>query len=94
MQRICILAVVENESHASLADAWKHERLAGEVNVRVQVLADAVLARHDGLEGDIVDCAGLPSTMRGWKSPSVHRKRPAPNVMMSPSKIPYVFSWS
>ena len=43
----------------SLADALEHSGAAGEHHVRVEVLTDVHITLHDGLEGGVVDAAGL-----------------------------------
>mmetsp|Transcript_51721 Transcript_51721/g.112907 ORF Transcript_51721/g.112907 Transcript_51721/m.112907 type:complete len:390 (-) Transcript_51721:68-1237(-) len=43
----------------ALADAREHRGAAGEHHVGVEVLADVDIALHDGLEGRVVDAAGL-----------------------------------
>mmetsp|Transcript_43516 Transcript_43516/g.110202 ORF Transcript_43516/g.110202 Transcript_43516/m.110202 type:complete len:416 (-) Transcript_43516:4-1251(-) len=43
----------------ALADAREHRGAAGQHDVRVEVLADVDITLHDGLEGRVVDAAGL-----------------------------------
>mmetsp|Transcript_62306 Transcript_62306/g.109769 ORF Transcript_62306/g.109769 Transcript_62306/m.109769 type:complete len:430 (-) Transcript_62306:38-1327(-) len=43
----------------ALTDAREHRSASGQHDVRVEVLADVHIALHDGLEGRVVDAAGL-----------------------------------
>mmetsp|Transcript_36969 Transcript_36969/g.86650 ORF Transcript_36969/g.86650 Transcript_36969/m.86650 type:complete len:383 (-) Transcript_36969:71-1219(-) len=51
----------------ALADAWEHGGAARQDHVGIQILADVHVALHDGLEGGVVDAAGLLSNEAGLK---------------------------
>ncbi len=58
-----LIFIVDGASAAAtryaLVDALEHRGATGQNNVRVEVLADIHVALHDGLEGRVMDAAGL-----------------------------------